>query len=185
LICTAITGFPSAWASRAIFIWWLKKFIISSCKRQTMRQMRQFLMFVDKWDDLLSVLFIWLPSLKNRAYNQHCFEYNVQVSNFCIQTTRKMYKYAALDAVGTAGKCQDIHDSRGFGSLRLNIGDTKQFYHTFYFNYIKDINFHNFSIVKVTKPDFPRLLRSWKTLWPISKTRTNPEESGKSVAIIN
>jgi hypothetical protein len=80
----------------------------------------------------------------------------------CLQTTQKTYKYAALDAVGTAGKCR----------VRwLNIGETKQFYHRFYFNYIKDINFHNFFIAKVTKPDFPRLLRSWKTLWhAISKS---------------
>jgi hypothetical protein len=77
-----------------------------------------------------------------------------------IQTTWKTYKY-----IGSPGCCRhlreaaesDIDKSWGFGSRRLNIGETKQFYHTFYFNYTKDINFHNFSIAKITKPDFPRL----------------------------
>jgi hypothetical protein len=47
------------------------------------------------------------------------------------------------------------------------LGETKQFFH---FIYSKDINFHDFSIAIITKPDFPRLVRCWKTPGPISKT---------------
>jgi hypothetical protein len=116
------------------------------------------------WNKIINFLsvFICVLSLKNWPYNQHCFAYNVQVGNFREYKLhgKRTSTHAALDAVGTVGKSRVRHWR--FGSRRLNrpIGETKQFYHhTFYFNYIKDINFHNFSIAKVTKPDFPRHLK--------------------------